>query len=164
MAQEKDFGWRGGLFELCGFEGEDFSRGAIFSRGFEASSVAETGRMERESENRLARYGGVRREREKSNLELAGERIWRGTENGHVMVGIDSDDASFEKAGRAIGAAEENVRLAPVAEGFEDVGDGEKVALVVDEEGVAKEGVVITAGGGGLVEAVDEGTDGGGGG
>jgi hypothetical protein len=38
---------------------------------------------------------------------------------------------------------------------------GEQIALLVDEEGVAKENVMIAARRGGFVEAVDDGADGG---
>jgi len=42
------------------------------------------------------------------------------------------------------------------------VGDGQKVTLFVNEEGVAKETVVVTARGWGLVELINDGADSGG--
>ncbi len=42
------------------------------------------------------------------------------------------------------------------------MGDGQKVTLLVNEEGVAKETVVVTARGWGLVELINDGADSGG--
>ena len=49
--------------------------------------------------------------------------------------------------------------MAAVAESAENVGVGEQVALLIDEESVAEERVVIAARGWGFVEAVDDGAD-----
>jgi hypothetical protein len=69
---------------------------------------------------------------------------------------VGGDDGGWEYAGRGIGSTEDEVRLAAVAEGLENMGVGDRVALVVDEEGVTEEDIVVAARGGGFVEAVDD--------
>jgi hypothetical protein len=65
----------------------------------------------------------------------------------------------LEQAGWGVGSTDDDVGLASVMERFENVSVGEQVALLVDEEGVAEEGVVVAARGGGFVEAVDNRAD-----
>jgi hypothetical protein len=68
----------------------------------------------------------------------------------------------LKKARRAIGATDEDVGLAAVAKDFQDVGVRQKVTLFVNEEGVAKETVVVTARGWRLIKLIGNGADGGG--
>ena len=110
----------------------------------------------------MAAEGRVRSKRQKGHSVSAGEGIWGGEENGDVVFWVHSDDGRLKKARRAIGAADENVGLASVAEGFQDMGDRQKVTLLVNEEGVAKKTVVVTVRGWGLVELINDGADGGG--
>ena len=77
------------------------------------------------------------------------------------MRRVSGYDICLEEPGRGVGPSDDQVGLATVSEGFEDVGVSEQVALLVDKEGVAEEGVVVAARGGGLVEAVDDRADGG---
>jgi len=78
------------------------------------------------------------------------------------VFGVYGDDRRFEEKRRAIAAGDQNVRLAAVAEGFQNVCGGEEVALFVDEEGVAKKTVVIAASGWRLIELIDNREDSGG--
>ena len=56
---------------------------------------------------------------------------------------------------------DQNVGLAAVAKRVENMSNGQKVTLFVNEEAVAEKRVVVTASGGRLIELVDDGTDGG---
>ncbi len=75
------------------------------------------------------------------------------------MLGVCGDDRGLEQNRRAISAADQDVGLAAVTEVFEDMGDGEEVALIVDEEAVAEETVVVAAGRRRLIELIDDGAD-----
>jgi len=161
VAEEEDVGGRGGLIELGGFVGENLAFGAVFKGELESIGVAEFGRMQGEGDYGLAGGGWTLRERQEGDLVIGVEGIGSGAENGHIVGGISGDYGDLHEARRAVGAINEDVRLAAVAEGFKDVGCGKQVALIVDEECVAEEGVVVAVGGGGLVELVDEGSDGG---
>ena len=118
--------------------------------------------MKRKGYDGLTTESRVRRKRQKGHFVVAGEGIWCGEENGDVVFRVHSDDGRLEKARRAIGAADKDVGLAAVAKGFQDVGGRQKVPLFVNEEGVAKETVVVTARGWGLVELINDGADSGG--
>jgi len=117
--------------------------------------------VEREREHRLAGGGGISGQRQEGYAIFAGERVGRDAQNGDVVRRVDGDDGGLEQARRGIGPADDEVGLAAVAEGFENVSVGEQVALLVDEKGVSEEGVVVAARGGGLVEAVHNGAHGG---
>lgn len=78
------------------------------------------------------------------------------------MCGVDCDRCGLDEDGGTVVAADENVRVGAVAEGFYDVRGGEEVALAVDEEAIAEETVTVAVGGGGFVELIDDGADGGG--
>jgi len=75
------------------------------------------------------------------------------------MLGVCGDDRGLEQNRRAISAADQDVGLAAVTEVFEDMGDGEEIALIVDEEAVAEETVVVAAGRRRLIELIDDGAD-----
>src|SRR5467141_1969893 len=162
MAEEENIGRGGGFFKLGGLVGEDFAGRAVFPGNFESMSILDLWRMKRKGNNGLAAEGRVRSKRQKGHFVVAGEGIWCGEENGDVVFRVHSDDGRLEKARRAIGAADQDVGLAAVAKGFQDVGDRQKVTLFVNEEGVTKETVVVTARGWGLVELINDGADGGG--
>ncbi len=135
--------------------------GAVFARGFEALGVLKVMGMERERDDGLARGGGISGQREEGYAIVASERVGRDAEDGDVVLRVGGDDGGLKEAGRGVGTADNEVGLAAVVEGFEDVSVGEQVALLVDEEGVAEEGIVVAAWGSGFVEAVDDGADGG---
>ena len=147
MAQQKDIGWRGGLFELGGFVREDPAFRAIFERELERIGAAEFGRMQGEGDYGLAGGGSTFGESEEGELVIGVEGIGGGAENGHIVSRIGGDYGDLEQAGRAVGAVDEDEGLAAVAEGFKDVGGGEQVAPVVDKESVAEERVVVATGG-----------------
>ena len=90
------------------------------------------------------------------------EGIGRGAEDGDVVEDVGGDDGNFYEAGRGVGTAEQDARLASIAKFAEDVSGGEQVAVAIDEEGVAVKDVVVAVAGGGVVELVDDGADGGG--
>jgi hypothetical protein len=125
-------------------------------------SILELWRMKRKGDHGLAADGWLRSKSQKGHFVVADEGIWNGEENGDVVFGVRSDDGRLKKARWAIGVADEDVGLAAVAKSFQDVGGRQKVALLVNEEGVAKETVVVTARGWGLVELINDGADGGG--
>ena len=118
--------------------------------------------MKRKGYDRLTAESRVTRKRQKGHFVVAGEGIWCGEENGDVVFRVHSDDGRLEKARRAIRAADQDVGLAAVAKGFQDMGDRQKVTLFVNEEGVAKETVVVPARGRRLIKLIGNGADGGG--
>jgi len=77
------------------------------------------------------------------------------------MLRIFGDHSDLQKLGRGIRPVYEDVWLATVAKGLEDVRDGEEIAFVIDEEGVAEECVMVAAAGGRLIVGIDDGTNGG---
>ena len=109
----------------------------------------------------MAGCDGICGQGQEGHAEVAGERVGRDAEDGDVVLRVGGDDGGLEKTGRGVGSADDEVGLAAVAEGVEDVSVGEQVALLVDEKGVAEKGVVIAARGRGFVEAVDDRADGG---
>ena len=122
-------------------------------------SILELWRMKREGDHGLTAGSWLRSKRQKRYFVLALERIWRRPKNGDVVFCVHSNDGRLKKARRTIGAADQDVGLAAIAKSFEDVGDCQKVTLFVNEEGVAKETVVVTARGWGLVELINDGAD-----
>lgn len=144
---------------MCGFVGEDCAGGAVFAGSFKALRVLQVDGMERKCEDGLAGCGRLGGERQVGYAIVGGEGVGGDAENGDVMGGVGGDDGGLQEARRSIGTANDEVRLAAVAEGVEDVGVGEEVALLVDEEGVAEESVMIAARGRGFVEAVDDRAD-----
>jgi len=160
MAEEEDIGRGGGFFKLRGLVGEHFAGRAVVPGDFESMSVLELWRMKRKGDDGLAAEGRVRSKRQKGHFVVAGEGIWGGEENGDVVFRVHCDDGRLEKARRAIGAADKDVGLAAVAKGFQDVGGRQKVPLFVNEEGVAKETVMLTSRGWGLIKLIGDGTDG----
>lgn len=79
------------------------------------------------------------------------EGIGRGAQDGDVVHDVGGDDGDLHEARRSVGAAEQDARLASIAEFAEDVGGGEQVAVAIDEEGVAVKDVVVAVAGGGVV-------------
>jgi hypothetical protein len=161
MAEEEDFGGGGGFLELRGFVGEHFSRETVFARYLEGVGVLLLGRVKRKGKDRLALGSRFGRERQESHTVFADERIWRREQDGDVVFGVRGDDGSLHEKWRTIRTANENVGLAAVAETFQDVSGGEEVALLVDEETVAKETVVVAARRWRLIKLINEGADGG---
>jgi len=162
MTKEEHVSRRGGFFELRGFVGEDFAGRAVFLGSLECMSILELWRMKREGDHGLTAGSWLRSKRQKRYFVLALERIWRRPKNGDVVFCVHSNDGRLKKARRAIRAADQDVGLAAVAKGFQDMGDRQKITLFVNEEGVAKETVVVTARRRGLVELINDGADGGG--
>jgi hypothetical protein len=162
MTEEENVSRASGFFQLGGFVGKDFTGRAIFLGSFESMGILELWRMKRKGDDGLAAEGRVRSKRQKCHFVFAGEGIWGGEEKSDVVFRVHSDDGRLKKARWAIGAADEDVGLAAVAKGFKDVGDRQKVTLFVNEEGVAKEAVVVTARGCRLVKLINDGADSGG--
>jgi hypothetical protein len=67
------------------------------------------------------------------------------------VLRVGGDDDGLKEPGWGVWSTDDQVGLAAVAKSAENVGVGEEVALLVDEEGVAEEGVMIAARGGGFV-------------
>lgn len=151
MAEEKDVRRWGGFLQLRGFVGKDFAGGAVLLRSLEGMSVLELLRMERKGDHVLAERGGVRRQRQKRYFMLARERIWCRAENGDVVFFVHGNDGGSKKLRRAIGAADQDVRLAAVLKSFQHVSDGKHVGFFVNEEAVAEEAVAVASRGSGLI-------------
>jgi hypothetical protein len=162
VAEEEDFGGGSGFIELGRLVGEDFAGEAVFARDFESVGVLLLGRVERKSEDRLARGCGFGGKSEEVYFVFRGEGICRGAQDGYVMLGVLGDNGRGDQLGRAIAAADEDVGLAAVAKVFQDMGDREDVSLFIYEEAVAKEAVVIAARGRGLVQLINDRADSGG--
>ena len=77
------------------------------------------------------------------------------------MLRIRGDHRRLQEPRRTIGAAHEDIGPTTVAKSLEYMGSGQQVALFVNEEPVAKKAVAITARGCGLVQLINDGTDGG---
>src|SRR5271170_1665292 len=101
--------------------------------------------MERERQHGLAAHGWLGSHRAERDFVSAGERIWRGAQDRDVVLRVFGDDGDFQKARRSVRAAYEDVRLAAIAKRRNDMRHREQIAFVVDEEGVAEEGVVVAA-------------------
>jgi hypothetical protein len=135
--------------------------GAVFAGSLEALGVLQVNWVKRERQYLLARGDGISGEGEEGHSKPAGEGVGRDAEDGDVVRWVGGDDGGWEYAGWGIGSTEDEVGPAAVAESIENVGVGEQVAFLVDEEGVTEEDVVVAARGGGFVEAVDHRADGG---
>ena len=107
VAQEKDSGGGGGLFEPGGFVGKHLAGGAVFARGFEALGVLKVMRTERDRDYRLAGSGGIGGQRKEGYAEVPGERIGRSAEDGDVVGRIRGDDRGLDEAGRGVGSADD---------------------------------------------------------
>ena len=86
MAEEENIGCGGGFFKLRGLVGEDFAGRAVFPGNFESMSILELWRMKRKGDDGLTAEGRVRSKRQKGYFVVAGEGIWRGEENGDVVL------------------------------------------------------------------------------
>jgi DNA-binding transcriptional regulator GbsR (MarR family) len=92
---------------------------------------------------------------------MGGKGVGNGVEYGYVVLRVRGDHGDRDQAGWAVRAADKDVRLASIPEGFKNVGSGEQVALLVDKEGVTEEDVVVAVGGRGFVKAINNRADGG---
>ena len=119
--------------------------------------------MKRQGNNGLTAECWFGRKRQKSYFVNTGEGIGSGQENSHIVFRVRGDDGGLNELRRAVGATDENVGLAAVAESFQDVGDRKEVTLLVDEEAVAKEAVAVAARGWRSLKLVDDRADSGGG-
>ena len=117
--------------------------------------------MERKRQDGLTGCGRLGGEGQAGNTIVGGEGVGGDAEDGDVMGGVGGNDGGRQETWRGIGSANNQVGMAAIAEGVEDMGVGEEITVLVDEEGVAEEGVVIAARGGGFVEAIDDRADGG---
>lgn len=115
--------------------------------------------MQRKCQHRFAARGLPGRERHKRNSEIGRKRIRTGAKNGDVVLRIGSDYAHFDEARRSVGTVHQDVRLAPVVKCLQNVRDREQVALLVDEERVAEEGVLVAAIPRGFVVVVHNGSE-----
>ena len=117
--------------------------------------------MSRGDENGALRSEPGGRERQVGDREAAFEGIGSGAEDDDVVIRIHGGHIGAKEARGAGGRGEHDVRLA-AADAAEDMGGGDEIALVIDEEAVAVEEITIAAVGGGLVHGIDDGADGGG--
>ncbi len=147
MAKEKHFRGRGGFIELRGLVGEHFAGKVVLAGDFEGVGILLSGWVEREGYDRLTKGGRFGGEGQEGNLVLQGEGIRRGEENGDVVLCVRGNHGRLQEAWRAIGAADEDVGLAAAPKRFKNMRGGKQVALIVNEEAVAKEAVVVAAGG-----------------
>jgi len=113
--------------------------------------------VQRQREDGLSFCGWLGSQREEGDLIFAREGIWRGAQDSHVVLWIFGDHGDLQQLGRGVRPVHEDVWLAAIAKGFENVSDGEEIAFVVDEEGVAEERVMVAAGSGGLIVGVNDG-------
>src|SRR6266704_113806 len=132
-------------FELRGFVGEDFAGRAVLPGNFETIGVLQPGRMKRQGNDGLTAECWFGCQRKKGYFVNTGEGIGSGQEDSHIVFRVRGDEGRLNELRRAVGAADENVRLAAVAKSFQDMGDREEVALFVNEKAVAKEAVVVPA-------------------
>lgn len=157
MAEKKYIRGRSGVREMRRFVGENRAGGRIFALELEAIRALQPLGMQREREDGFSLHGRLGRQRKKRHLVFAGEWIRRDAKNRDVVRRILRDDAGLQQLRRSIDAIDENVRLAAVAERFEDMRNGEQITLVVDEEGVAEECVVVAARSGALIVRINNG-------
>ncbi len=95
MAKEKHFRGRGGFIELRGLVGEHFAGKVVLAGDFEGVGVLLPGRVEREGYDRLTKGGRFGGERQEGDLVLRGEGIWRGEENGDVVLCVRGNHGRF---------------------------------------------------------------------
>ncbi len=124
MAEKKDAGCWGRLFELRGFEIQNRARRRIFALGIETVRIPNPLRVERKREHRLSPDDGAGSQRERCNTVAACEGIGRSAENGDVMLKVLRDDADLKQFGRGVRSIHENVWLAAFAKRFQDVRNG----------------------------------------
>jgi len=161
MSEKEEIGF-GKIFFFAGlYDAEDLGRGKILHGNFVGGGVANVGGMKRSGEDGVAGSGTRGRKRQESNIEFSVEGIGRGAEDGDIVRPVNCDDVGFESLRRSVGTVDENVGLAEIAEGFEDVGRGDEIALRIDEEGVAEKSVANAFGAGSFVVGIDDGADGG---
>jgi hypothetical protein len=151
MAEQEDIGGGRGFVELRELVGEDLALGAVFGGHFERGGVPGSYGVEGEGENGLPFFRGVKGQGQEGDLVARSEGVGLGLDNSDIVGRVGGNHCDFEQAGRAVGSADENVRLAAVTEGVKDVGDGEKIALFVDEESVAEERIPVSVRAGRLV-------------
>src|SRR5260370_26073095 len=155
MAKEKHFRGGGGFIELRGLVGEHFAGKVVLAGGFEGVGILLPRRVEREGYDRLTKGGRFGGERQEGNLVLGGEGIWRGEENGDVVLCVRGNHGRWQEAWRAIGAADENVGLAAVPERLKNKRSRKEVDLIVHEDTRAKKAVGIATGGWGWGGAIE---------
>src|SRR5208282_193227 len=145
MAEEKKLAFGLPLVERSGKIFKDISGGLIFARSIESVGILEMRGTKSFDQQVVADGGLLRSEGQKSHLVLVfagAERIWGGTENGDIVDRVCGDYGDFYETRRGFGKAQQDLRLAAVAEFAEDVCGSEQIAVIVDEEGVAVKDVV----------------------
>lgn len=160
MAQEKNVRRRGGWVEHGALEGKNLAGRAILAGSLEALRTSRMGWVQGKSDDRITRDGRLLRKSEVGDAKSARERIRFSAKNSDVASAIRGDDLYLQQLRRTFAPVDQDVWLTAIAKSFEDVGVGEQIALVIDEEGVSKELVMISARGRGLVELVDNGANG----
>ena len=161
VIEEKKFGVGDvASFELGKLEGEDFAGRAFFERGFERVGIARAEGAKGSKKNGPAGGGDAERETENGYAIGRADRkgIGRGAEDGDVMVAVKRDDACGYESRRLIWHTKEECGLGAV-ELAEDVGRGEQVAFVIDEEAVAVEKIAVAARAGSGVGLIDDGAE-----
>ena len=72
------------------------------------------------------------------------------------MLAVYGDYFGSESLCWCIGALQEDVGFAAIAEGMQDMSGGKQIAFTIDEERVAVEGVAITTRGRRIIHGIDD--------
>ena len=163
VAEEKHFGVGSAFLFLSEFVVEHLAGGMVLDRALVSAGAAGIAGMKRQSNDGVTQVGRMGGNREERNTISAVEGIGSGFKDGDVVIPVNRDDHGLEKLRGGVGAVHEDGRLAAVAECLENMGGGDEVAVLVDEESVAEESVPITVSGGVTVQRIDDRAEGGGG-
>lgn len=115
--------------------------------------------MKGKRENWLARSGGIRGQMQESDAVMAGKRIGTRAKNCDIVLCVGRDNCESDQRRRAVRARDQNGGLAAVLEGFQNVRDRQQIALIIDEERIAKKSVMIAMRCGRFVKAINDGAD-----
>ncbi len=141
---------------MGGLVGEHLAGKVVLAGDFEGVGILLSGWVEREGYDRLTKGGRFGGEGQEGNLVLRSEGIRRGEENGDVVLCVRGNHGRWQEARRAIEAADQNIWLAAVPKRFKNMRGSKEVALIVNEEAVAKEAVAVTTRGCGLVKLIND--------
>ena len=142
------------LDEAEDLRGRPVLYGKLVSRG-----GTDVGGMERRGDDRVTGTGPIGSKRKKGYAKLSFEGIGSGAKDRNVASPINRNDISFQELRRRIGTVDEDVRLAKITEGLQNVSGGDEIALRVDEESVAEECVTEAFAAGSFVARIDDGAD-----
>jgi hypothetical protein len=160
VAQQEDFGGRSRLIELRGLVREDLAGKSVFARDLKGVSALLLRWVEGEGEDGLSWRGGLGREWQERDVVSESERVGIGVKDRDIVFGVRGDDLDRKEDRGPIAAGDQDVRLAAIVKGFEDMGGGQEITVFVDEEAVTEEAVVIAARRWRLVQLINDGADG----